>query len=348
MDFMKELKARLEGVRGAMEMNDAESLLISTGENLFYLTGKDTGRALITPKEAILWVKEPYNQLYEDIYSNPGYGFDVRLYEKGIIENEIKRRGLRKLYINNISFGAYQKFAGDLKADIEVSDIVEKRRAIKSRYEIAALRRSAGIAVRGMGKANDIIAKGVTEIDAVAEIEREIRVLGSETPPFKEGMLLSSGINSADIHAHASGKNIENGDMVVVDLGARCLGYFSDMTRTIKVGGVGKEEERDLEFVENLELETIDKLQPGINAGEIHSGVEGEMEKRGFRFYHSTGHGVGLNIHEIPNIGRDSDDILKEGMVFTIEPGIYIPHKYGIRFEDMILLTRKGPEILTR
>jgi Xaa-Pro aminopeptidase len=218
---------------------------------------------------------------------------------------------------------------------------------VKTGYEIEMLKKAAGIASLGMKKAYSVVKEGVGELDAVAEIEHTIRKLGSETPPFQHGMLLASGKNSADIHAHASRQKIKKG-LVVVDLGGRVNGYYSDMTRTIPVGKISKKEKELTEFTRNLELEAVDRIQPGMKACEIHHFIESRLKKKRFNFYHSAGHGVGLDVHEKPALGPESKDILQENMVFTVEPGIYIPNKYGIRFEDMVLLTKKGCKTLTR
>jgi len=204
-----------------------------------------------------------------------------------------------------------------------------------------------------MEKAYEIInniekdKKGMREIDIAAEIEYEIRRAGSETPPFGEGMLLASGQNSADIHAHSRQNLITRNSVVVVDLGAKYSGYYSDMTRTILTGELNSSDKNLLEFVRNLEHECIDRLYEGMPATELYEFAEKKIKGRGFKFYHSLGHGVGLDVHELPNIGPESEDVLKSGMVFTIEPGIYIPKKFGIRFEDMVLLKKNGIDILT-
>ncbi len=345
-NLRSEIRNRADKLRNDMERQNLDAILISIPENLLYLTGRDSGQALITEENAILWVKDLYRKIHKDLYLGKGYPFDVRNYKKEIVKKQIKKLKIKNLGIENLSVKNYNKLRGDLKSNLIISDIPEKRRMIKSGYEIDLIKKSAGIAKRGMRKAYNVLHDGVIEQDAVAEIESEIRRNGSETPPFKEGMLLASGRNSADVHARASMKKIENG-VVVVDLGARYSGYYSDMTRTIPVGRLNPLQKKIFEFVRNLEMETIDLLETGIKATEVHNFVEKRIRKAGYRFYHSTGHGIGLNIHEIPNLGSESEDILRAGMVFTIEPGIYIPDKFGVRFEDMVLLKKNKTEILT-
>ena len=348
MRTISEISKRLRKARAELENNEIDALLVTNPKNLRYLTGKDTGRALIGRDDAFLWVKELYRDLYSELYSNGGYEFEVRIYEEGAVRKFINKSGIKRLGIENIGILEFNRLSREIKRGLIPCNIPETLRAIKSRYEIELLKKSADMAKKGMEKAYKVVKEGTRELDAVAEIEYEIRTLGSETPPFGEGMLLASGVSGADIHAFAEMKRIYSDSPVVVDLGARYQGYYSDMTRTLVVGRLSKKEKDLLEFVESLELEAIGRVDVGTKASEIHKFVEEEMEKRGYKFYHSTGHGVGLDVHEIPNIGPNSEDVLKEGMVFTIEPGIYIPGEFGIRFEDMILLEKNRVKMLTR
>lgn len=343
---MSEIRNRIDKLRTDIEGQNLDAIFISIPENLLYLTGKDSGHVLITKDDAILWVKDLYRKIYRDLYSSKDYVFNVRTYKKDIIRGQIKKLRIKNLGVENLTVKNYNKLTEDLKSNLVITDIPEKRRMIKSNYEIDIIKKSVEIAKMGMEKAYNIVQEGVVEQDAAAEIEFEIRRNGSEAPPFKEGIVLASGSNSADIHAMAGMKKIENG-VVVVDLGARYSGYYSDMTRTIPVGQLNLREKKILEFIKNLEMEAIDRLETGIKAVDIHNFVEKRIKKAGYTFYHSTGHGIGLNVHEIPNLNSESEDVLKAGMVFTIEPGIYLPNKFGVRFEDMILLRRNKTEILT-
>jgi len=348
MKTISEINKRLRKARAELENNEIDALLVTNPKNLRYLTGKDTGRVLIRGNDAFLWVKELYGDLYSELYSNEGYEFELRIYEKDAIKNFINKSRIKRLGIENIGISEFNRLSKEIKRELVPCKIPETLRAIKSRYEIEFLKKSADIAKKAMEKAYKVVTGDTKELDAVAEIEYEIRRLGSETPPFGGGMLLASGASGADIHAFAEMKRICSDSLVVVDLGARYRGYYSDMTRTIAIGKLSKKDKGLMEFVENLELETIDRIEVGTKASEIHKFVEKKMEGKGYKFYHSTGHGVGLDVHEIPNIGPNSEDTIKEGMVFTIEPGIYIPGKFGIRFEDMILLQENKTKILTR
>lgn len=344
----RELGSRLAGLRRSMEECGLDGFLVTKERNVQYLTGKSTGRALVLGDEAVLWVRDLYSEVYSGTYSQKNYPYSVREAAKDAIKKFINRRKIRKLGVENVGVCEFQALTKTLKPKLVPCDLVEGLRAIKSEYEMKLLRESAKMAKKGMKKAYDVVGKGVSELDAVAEIEAAIRRLGSETPPFEDGMLLASGESSADIHARAQKKRIVSGSLVVVDLGARYGGYYSDMTRTIPIGRIGRKEKELMEFVDNLRDETVDWLQVGMKASEVHERVENGIERKGYKFYHSTGHGVGLNVHESPNLSSVSDDVLAENMVFTIEPGIYIPGKYGIRFEDTLILGKKKKDIITR
>jgi len=344
----RELHLRLDRLRSRMDECGLEGFLVAGERNVQYLTGKSTGRALILADDAVLWVRDLYAKVYSSTYSQKKYPFTVREMEKDAVKKFINRRRIRHLGVENVGVLDFQELKKSLKPTLCPCDLLGDLRATKSEYELKMLRASAEIAKRGMKKAFSLIEEGSEEVDVVAEVEAAIRKLGSETPPFDDGMLLASGESSADIHARARKKKIAAGSLVVVDLGARYCGYYSDMTRTMPVGKVGRKEKSLLEFVDNLREETIDWLAVGMKAADVHARVEKRIEREGYRFYHSTGHGVGLNIHEKPSLSSMSTDVLAENMVFTIEPGIYVPHGYGIRFEDTIILGKKKKENITR
>ena len=343
-----EIGNRVKRLHALMDVNGMDALLVTAPKNVLYLSGRDTGRLLLTCDGDFLWTRELYKEIYQDFYSDRRYPHEVLIYEKDAVKNHIRGMGIKCLYVDNPPVMAFEKLGKDTKVKLKASAIVEEQRAVKTQLEMDLLRKAADIAVTGMHKAYDVVSEGVKEIDALAEIEYAIRKAGSDAPPFEDGMLLSSGAGSADIHARASSKKIENGSTVVVDLGGRVYGYYSDMTRTISVGSIDPKTRDLVEYVDNLRGKAIDMLEPGIIAGDVHAFIEQDMDRKGYKFYHSTGHGVGLNVHENPGIGRDSKEILAENMVFTIEPGIYIPGKCGVRFEDTMLLKKRGAEIITK
>ncbi len=343
MSMEQEIGRRVGNLRESLESDGIDAILLSNSNNLRYLTGKESGRMLISGDDAVIWLRELYMELYSF-----GKEFDVRSDEEDAVKHYIKESGIKKLAVENLPITLYERRKEELQIELIPINIVERLRAVKSDYEIELLRNSATIAKKGMSRAREVIGEGVNELDAVAEIEYVIRKAGSETPPFQNGMLLAAGPDGADIHAHAGMKKVKAGDLVVVDLGARVDGYYSDMTRTIPVGEPNPLAADVLEFIENLQAEAIDRIHPGVRAGDIHDFVSKEIENKGYKFYHSTGHGIGLDVHELPNIGPKSEDTLGPGMAFTIEPGVYIPGKFGVRFEDTFIMKKNKAETITR
>ncbi|MEM4347658.1 MAG: Xaa-Pro peptidase family protein [Candidatus Altiarchaeota archaeon] len=352
--LMEEVKKRKENLKIFIEKNKIPAILITNKRNVFYLTGKPFGNLLLTKNLELLFLDELHGKIHNEFYHQKGYAFEISLIEKDKFFKKLiailNEGRVKTLFLDNTNSEFLRNLKRKLKVNLKTTEIVREMRAIKSEYEIFSLRKSANIAKKVMKKAYSIIREGVKETDAIAEIEAMIRKLGSEEPPFGNGALLSSGKDSAEIHPILrKGKKIKENCFVVLDLGAKINGYYSDMTRTMKISDLSTEDEKIFEFVKNLEIEIIDKVDDGIKAKELHKFAENEIKKLGYKFYHSLGHGIGLDVHELPNLSSDSKDVLSKGMVFTIEPGIYIPKKFGVRFEDMILLNKKGKaEILTK
>lgn len=326
-----------------MKSKEIDALFISKPKNLLYVSSIAACSILLTHDFCTVFTNEiDYDKI------NAGV-FDVEISKKNGITDYINKSNPKKIGIENINVNSYRKLKENIKSDMIVSDIVKNVRMIKSDYEINLLTKSAEIAKKGIDRAYEVVKPGISEIAAAAKIEYEIRKNGSESPPFEHGMLLASGKNSAEIHGFPSQKKIKSHELVVVDLGAKYKKYQSDMTRTITVGELKRnsEEANAYEFIKNLQTEIIDKIEIGMKSSDIHNFAEEKIKKLGYKFYHGIGHGVGLEVQELPRINGKSEEILSENMVFTIEPGIYVPGKFGVRFEDTVLLTKKGCRVLT-
>jgi Xaa-Pro aminopeptidase len=344
MHLIPELRLRLARVRRQMAARDLPAMLVTEDYDARYLTGRETGRVLISEGQAILWVKDIYLDLYRDLYDFRGYPLEVRVQEKNSLRDAIRSlRGKTVAVSSPNALAAVRKAA---RARVVVADCMTVVRSVKTPLELRLIKHSCQIAKAGMRRASDVIERGVRELDAVAEIEGEIRRRGSQKGVFGDGMLLASGARSADIHARPSLKRIGSGP-VVVDLGANYEGYFSDMTRTFGVGRLTSEGRDVMSFVRNLRDDAIAMIRPGMLASEVHRFVDDAIKNKGYKFHHLSGHGVGLQIHESPSFGPGGKVRLKENMVFTMEPGVYLPGKFGVRFEDTVLLTKAGCKKLT-
>lgn len=226
------------------------------------------------------------------------------------------------------------------------SELLQELRKTKTEEEIENLRKAGELVSRGMKKAREVIELGRTEIEVAAEIEYEMRKSGSGGTPFET--IVASGENSWLPHTEASVRKIGEGEVVVVDIGARWNGYNSDMTRTFPVSSTGEQKEL-LEISRRAQEKSLEKVEAGVKTEEVEEAAREVFRKSNHEKYylHGAGHGVGLDIHEPPRIGLESEEELEENMVITIEPGIYLEGVGGFRFEDMVLVEENGCEKLT-
>ena len=228
----------------------------------------------------------------------------------------------------------------------ELPELVLELRKIKSKREIAWLRKSAALAIEGMHRAVELIKAGRAELEIAAEVEYAMRKAGSEGTPFPT--IVASGRNSWLPHAIATRKRLRRGELVVVDLGATHNGYASDMTRTFAIEPT-REQLRVLEVVKRAQLAAVKRVRDGARAASVDKAARGVISRAGYARFctHGTGHGIGLDTHELPSLAPNSKDVLREGMVVTVEPGVYVPRVGGARLEDMLLVTKGKCKLLT-
>ena len=226
------------------------------------------------------------------------------------------------------------------------SDLVKELRITKTKEEIKRIKKAGKIATKGMRKAEELIEPGITEIELAAEIEYEMRKLGSEGTAFDT--IIASGETSWYPHTEATDNEIGESGLVTIDLGARWKGYKSDMTRTFTISPTEKQE-KIMQVTQNAKKRAQNQLKDGIKAKKVEETAREVFREEGYEKYylHSLGHGVGLNTHEPPRISTSSDEILRKNMVITIEPGLYIRDQGGCRIEDTILVKEEGYKKLT-
>jgi Xaa-Pro aminopeptidase len=195
-------------------------------------------------------------------------------------------------------------------------------------------------------RALEVLRPGVKETEVAGEMEFAARRGGAEEMSFPT--IIASGARSALPHGRASDRAIAPGGFVVCDFGVILSGYCSDQTRTVWVGAVSDDARRAYEAVRAAQQAAIDAVKPGAAVGEVDAAARKILRKAGLGRYftHSTGHGVGLEIHEAPRVANGQTEILQPGMVITIEPGVYFPGKWGVRIEDMVAVTADGCEVL--
>lgn len=229
-----------------------------------------------------------------------------------------------------------------------VEDVIERLRLHKDESEVAAIQRAADIAVEVMEEVAGKLEPGRTELEIAGCVEESLRRHGSEGSAFEP--IVASGLRGAMPHGRASTKPVSEGECVTIDFGAVWSGYHSDLTRTFAVGEV---ERQFIEWQgvlgEAIEV-VLALVEPGFPCKELDAAARGVIDGAGLGdyFVHNLGHGIGLEVHEGPHLSRSSSDSLAEGMAFTIEPGIYVPGRGGIRIEENVVVTGEGPRLLTR
>ena len=249
----------------------------------------------------------------------------------------------------SLTAGARDRLAAMLKGKARLRPappLVERARMVKDVAEIALIRRAVALGASLFNVARERIRPGVTEVEVAAALEYEARRTGAEGMSFPT--ILASGTRSAIVHGRASGARIPAGGFVVCDFGVILAGYCSDRTRTVHVGHPTDEARSLYASVLEAQQAAIAAVCPGATAADVDAGARQVLRRRKLARYftHSTGHGLGLEIHEAPRLAGEQDQILEPGMVITIEPGVYIPGRWGVRIEDVVVVTASGCEVL--
>jgi Xaa-Pro dipeptidase len=235
--------------------------------------------------------------------------------------------------------------SSDIKTK-DASALFSQLRIVKSEEELKMIEKAADVVAEGIRAGIDFIKRGVSELTISCQIERVIKERGGESIPF---CIVLSGSNSALPHGETSNRKVRQKDVVLMDVGAVFSGYYGDLTRTVFVGEVSEKEREIYDVVAEAHEKAIESVRPGIRAEKVDAVARNVIEKAGYGQYftHRTGHGLGLEVHEEPYICEGHEVILQPGMVFTIEPGIYLPGKFGVRIEDNIAVSNTGKKMLS-
>ncbi len=226
-------------------------------------------------------------------------------------------------------------------------DDLQDIRSIKDKSELQKIKSAVRIAEDALNEVIQLIRAGITELELAIELEYRMKLKGSESLPFD--IIVLFGSNSSLPHGRPGGRRLKKGDLILIDFGARSDGYCSDETVTFVFGGVNSEQSRVYNAVNDARRYAIESIRDGVKASEVDRVAREYLRKKGLGKYfgHGVGHGVGLAVHESPRLSHDSSTVLREGMVITVEPGVYIPGWGGVRIEDMVAVEKKGAKILT-
>jgi Xaa-Pro aminopeptidase len=329
-----------------------DALLVTAPPNVRYLSGftGDNGNLLIHAGGALLFTDPRFA-----IQAKQEAGCRIRI-SKGPLAADVlgavRRLGLRRIGYDPAR--ATCAYIDALKAKLPLHSSlepaagwIEELRMIKSAAEVELIRRSVETNSRAFEQAVSRIRPGMKELDLAAEIEYRMRRLGAEKPSFET--IVAAGRRAALPHAQPTAAKIDRGNLVIVDMGAFENGYASDMTRMLFVGPPPPRVKRTYRAVLEAQLAAIAAVRPGVRTAAVDGAARQVLRKHGLdRFFvHSTGHGLGLEIHEPPRIGKRDKSRLEVGMAITIEPGVYLEDWGGIRIEDTVVVTETGCRILT-
>lgn len=342
---------RLSNLRRKMAQENLGGIIISDRTNVFYLSGfsGSEGDLLITLDAA--YIICDFRYLQQAAEQCPLYTIrDIKEGIYNIINDIIIKHGIARLGIEDrvVSSAVYSAMKRNIKGAelVGTAGLVAALKIIKDDTEIANLTKAAELAVGAFHNVLDKIRPGVAECEIAAELEYYMRKNGASGTSFET--VVASGANSAKPHGTASEKKIEIGDFVVMDFGCLYNGYCSDITRTVAVGGITKEQQRVYNAVHFTQLKMLSLVAPGKVCSEIDGISRNLLDMFGYKefFGHSLGHGVGTEVHELPTLGPRGTDTLKPGMIVTVEPGVYFDSCFGVRIEDTVLVTENGVKIL--
>jgi Xaa-Pro aminopeptidase len=331
---------------------EVEAVVFFDMANIHYLTGfsGSDGALIIGHDEAILLVDGRY---LTQAKAEADQFQVIEYYDKikGIVD-ALSDRGFGKVGFESaaITLNQYRYLRKQFKGRKlrPFSDELVGIRAVKDKKEIEWIRMAARLSARALDSTLQLVRPGIREQDLALELDYRLRKEGSETLSFDT--IVASGKNSALPHAKPTSRRLLNGDFVVIDYGAVYKGYHSDETCTFALGRISEKQKDVYETVKEAHDQALNAVRAGVSCKSIDKIARDCISQAGYgiNFSHSTGHGTGLSIHEAPRISAVSNARLEEGMVITIEPGIYLPGQWGVRIEDLVLVRNKGYEVLTK
>ena len=345
------MNTNIKWLRDKIKSYNMQGMIISNPVNIKYLTGIEAeGILLITRKENIYITDGRYLEAVNKILTidDEIIVMDIKNISSEDYENFYNFCENVGFEENNITYAKYKEYIQKFQINNfeETDSIIEKQRMIKDEDEIEKIKKACMITDDCFEYLKEFIKIGMTEKEIAYEIEKYFKINGAEGNSFDT--IVASGRNSSKPHSVPTEKKIEIGDPITIDFGCVYKGYCSDMTRTVFAGFVPEYIKPVYDLVLKNQLQTTSELKDGANIRTISKMVEGNFKINGFDLIHSLGHGVGLEIHELPYINSKIDKLLKENMVVTNEPGIYIPDRFGIRIEDTIVIYKGEAERLTK
>jgi len=347
------MTGRLKKIRQKIADSGLDALFVSQAESRRYLSGftGSSGYLFLTQSDALLATDSRYTEQAKE--QSP----DFKIFQtQGTVSkwfNELTSSfNIRKIGFdaNDISFATYRSITADIQGKelIPTEGLVESLRAIKDNGELALMVKAIAVCDAAFEKVADGMQAGMTESEVAWALEKAMREDGSGVLPFN--IIVASGPNSAKPHHQPTNRPIAAGEPVVIDMGASIEGYASDLSRTVCLGKQDEKFGKIYDLVLGAQLTAIATIESGMTGDTADSLARTVIERGGYgeHFGHGLGHGIGLATHEAPRVGKESKDILTDGMVFTIEPGVYISGWGGVRIEDIVVLKEGRAMVLSK
>ena len=349
---------RLASLRKRMAEKDLDAIIISTPENRRYLSGftGSAGYLLVSADHAIL--ATDFRYIEQAGKQSPDFrvikvGNDWSWFSEILEAHGMRRIGFESHHMTvatyrQVTESVQELPSGDRPSIVATTGTVEALRRVKELEELAHLQSAIDVADATMEAITPTIQAGETERELAWRLEKQMRELGADSLSFDT--IVAAGSNGAMPHHRPSDKAIAPGEPIVIDMGAKVGGYCGDITRTVCVGEPDETFRKIYDIVLGAQLTAIATVRAGMSGGDADELSRVVIAEAGYgdNFGHSLGHGVGLAIHEYPRVGPKSDHPLEEGMVFTVEPGIYLQDWGGVRIEDVVILEKEGARVLSK
>src|SRR5215469_9058397 len=347
--------ARLTRARAQLAQIRMDVLLVTQLANIRYLCGfsGSSGALVISERQSVFFTDGRYSeQAREEVRGAcirilKGKSALAAATEWLCSQSKIRRIGIEPSHLSVADGTSLARSLRPRAKLVESPPIVERLRMIKDSDEIVKIRAACHLGVELFDRVLKVLRAGIRESEVAGELEFAARKAGADQMAFST--IIAGGSRSALPHGRASGARIPAQGFVVCDFGVILAGYCSDMTRTVCVGRITNEQRLAYNAVQDAQQAALDSIKPGITVAKVDQAARKLLRERKLdRFFtHSTGHALGLEIHEAPRVAAGQQEQLRPGMVMTIEPGVYLPGKYGVRIEDTIVVTETGYEILT-
>ncbi|MBB6454236.1 Xaa-Pro aminopeptidase [Salirhabdus euzebyi] len=343
---------KLAKLRNSLNEEKLDGLILTSDKNRRYMTNfTGTAGVVLVTQENALFITD---FRYTEQATEQAKGYDIIEHKAPIVKEvaeQVDKLGLKRVGFekDHMTFSTYEAYKNEVKAElVPVSGIVEKLRLIKTEEEINIIKEACEIADAAFDHILGFIKPGVKEIEVSNELEFFMRSKGATSSSFD--IIVASGYRSALPHGVATEKVIESGELVTLDFGAYYKGYCSDITRTVAVGEINDKLKEIYNTVLEAQLLGMQGLKSGITGKEADALTRDYITEKGYGDYfgHSTGHGIGLDVHEGPGLSFRNEQPLQPGMIVTVEPGIYVPNVGGCRIEDDALITEEGNVSLTK